>query len=206
MTPTDAELVAQARAGRQSACRELVSRFQRSIHNLILRMVHDRALAEDLAQETFLKAFSHLHRYDPRFKLSNWLLKIAHNTAIDHLRRRRLPMISLDSPIRDERAAVETLADPTTPRPDERLAHAEVAAELGRAVRQLRPEYREAVVLRYHEDLSHEEIADIMGVPVGTVKSYLFRARAELADRLRPAVPAAAGRCRAPATPTPRKP
>ena len=189
MTPTDSELVARAIGGSQPACREIVSLYQRPLFNLIVRMVRDRAIAEDLLQETFLKAFSHLERFDPRYKLSNWLFKIAHNTVIDYLRQRKpvaLPLDSLDS---GERALADPSGGPASGDPVEAIARAEMAELLGRAVAALRPEYRQVVVLRYHEDLSHEEIADIMGIPVGTAKSHLHRARVELAGVLRRLLP-----------------
>jgi RNA polymerase sigma factor (sigma-70 family) len=84
---TDAELVASAVRGSQDAFRELVRRFERPVYSLVLRMVQDPATAEDLAQEVFVKAFRALGSYDPRWKFSSWLFKIAHNTTIDHLRR-----------------------------------------------------------------------------------------------------------------------
>src|SRR5436309_12148759 len=83
----DAELVAAALMGSQEAFRELVTRFERPIYSLVLRMVQDSGVAEDLAQEVFVKAFRRLATYDPRWKFSSWLFKIAHNTTIDHLRR-----------------------------------------------------------------------------------------------------------------------
>jgi RNA polymerase sigma-70 factor (ECF subfamily) len=180
----DLALVAQARAGSQQAYRDIVHRYERPIFNLIVRMVHDPASADDLSQETFLKAFSHLDSYDPRFKLSNWLFKIAHNTVIDFLRHRRPQMVSLDDPAGGGAAIAQSLSDPAIGHPLADLEHGEVAELLERALARLRPGYRQAVVLRYREDLTHEEIAEVMELPVGTVKSLLHRARAELAVHL----------------------
>jgi RNA polymerase sigma-70 factor (ECF subfamily) len=184
VTPTDSELVVRARRGNQAACREIVCRYQRPVFNLIVRMVRDRTLAEDLSQDTFLKAFSRLDRYDPQYKLSNWLFKIAHNTVVDHLRQRKGETLSLESLSRGEEPSAAELGDPAAGDPVENLARAEIAQMIERAMAALRPEYRQVVVLRYHEDMSHEEIASIMDLPVGTVKSHLHRARAQLAEAL----------------------
>ena len=183
MTLTDADLVARALGGSQRACRELVCRYQRSVFNLIVRMIRDRALAEDLTQETFLKAFSRLRSYKPEYKFSNWLLKIAHNTVIDHVRVRRVATVSFEAA--EVQAAAPAAIEGTAANPLERLERAELARHLEAALAGLRPEYRQAIVLRYHEELGHEDISQIMGVPVGTVKSHLHRARAELAVLLR---------------------
>src|SRR5215212_8325941 len=92
----DADVVALAQRGRDSAFRELVRRYERPVFSLIFRMVRDRELSEDLAQDTFIKVLNHIDRYNPEFKLSSWLFKIANNVAIDHLRKRRLPTVSMD--------------------------------------------------------------------------------------------------------------
>jgi RNA polymerase sigma-70 factor, ECF subfamily len=190
VTLTDPDLVVRALGGSQAASREIVSRYQRPVFNLIIRMVRDRALAEDLAQETFLKAFARLTSYNPQFKFSNWLLKIAHNTVIDSLRQRRPPTLSLETPDLEKAGAALALIDQSAEDPVRNLERAELARMLERALARLRPEYRQVVVLRYHEDLGHDEIAEIIGVPVGTVKSYLHRARGELAGHLRGMLPA----------------
>ena len=190
MTPTDSDLVARALGGSQAACRDIVVRYQRPVFNLIVRMVRDRALAEDLVQETFLKAFTRLATYNPAYKLSNWLLKIAHNTVVDWLRQRRPPTLSLDAPDLPNAGTAHALVDLRVEDPVRHLEREELARILERALARLRPEYRQTIVLRYHEELSHEEISDIMNLPVGTVKSNLHRARAELADHLRGMLPA----------------
>lgn len=177
MAQSDAELAAQVIAGSEQASRELVRRYERPVFNLIVRMVRDPALAEDLAQETFVKMFAHLSSFDARYKFASWLLKIAHNTTIDYLRRPRPAAVSLDDS--DEQGRV-SLEDQREPSPAELLEHRELADVLDAAIDRLRPEYRQVVVLRFQEELSYEEIADVLGLPIGTVKSYLHRARAEL--------------------------
>lgn len=185
MAKTDEQLVVEALGGSQRAFRELVHRFERPVYNLIARMVHDRALAEDLAQEAFLKAFDRLATFCPeQGKFSNWIFKIAHNRAIDHLRRRSLDTVPLDASEDDEWDHASTIADPDATSPLDLALEDDVASALSTAIELLRSEYREAVVLRHQEGLSYEEIAGVMDLPLGTVKTYLFRARKELAGLL----------------------
>jgi RNA polymerase sigma-70 factor, ECF subfamily len=183
---TDAELVERTLGGAEDSFRVLVVRHQQRVYNLLARMLRHPALAEELAQETFLKAFSHLRSFDPRFKFSNWLFRIAHNTAIDAIRRRPALEVSFDDPGEGQQApGVDGFIDPDSDSASRAVERRELAAILGEALARLRPEYREAVVLRYQEDLSYEEIGAITGVPLGTVKSNLHRARAEMAAFLR---------------------
>jgi len=178
--PTDADLVAGALRGRQDAYRELVDRYSRAVFNLIARMVRDAGVAEELAQDAFVKAFGALKSFDPCYKFSNWILRIAHNTAIDHLRRLRLPTVSVDvdTPGRDLR---DLLVDEREPTPFDHAKGADLARDLEWALGQLRPEYRRLIVLRYQQDQAYEEIAEALDLPLGTVKSHLHRARQELA-------------------------
>jgi RNA polymerase sigma-70 factor (ECF subfamily) len=179
---TDAQLVERALAGSEDGFRTLVSRHQRSVYNLLARMLRNPALAEDLAQETFLKAFQHLRTFDPSYKFSNWILRIAHNAAIDALRRRGPQEVSIDEPPTSEsRGLDERLVDPASDEAVRRIERQDLSRMLDAALVRLRPDYRHAVVLRYQEGLSYEEIAGITGLPIGTVKSNLHRARAEMA-------------------------
>jgi RNA polymerase sigma-70 factor, ECF subfamily len=179
---TDAELVERTLAGFEDGFGTLVARYQRSVYNLLVRMLRNPALAEDLAQETFLKAFSHLRTFDRSYKFSNWILRIAHNTAIDALRRRGPLEVSIDEPSGpDLKRLDERLVDPGSDEAVRRIERQDLSRMLDAALDCLRPDYRQAVVLRYQEGLSYEEIAGITGVPIGTVKSNLHRARAEMA-------------------------
>lgn len=185
MSRTDEQLASEARAGSQRAYREIVERFERPVFNLVVRMVRDRGLAEDLAQDAFVKAFSRLDTFRPeQGKFSSWIFKIAHNTAIDHLRRRQLDTVPIDAGGRDDADFHEILADPGTDTPLESTVHADLAEALGDAIERLRPEYREVVTLRHQEGLTYDEIAHVAELPLGTVKTYLHRARKELATIL----------------------
>lgn len=171
--------MAEALAGSQSAFEQIVRRFQRPMISLIARMVGDRALAEDLAQEAFVKAFRNLSAFDTTRRLSSWLFRIAHNTAIDALRRSRLPALAMD-PI-DSTSAIGAPAAPACADPVEREA---LGDALEAALQRLRPDQRAAVVLRYDEDLSFEEIGHVLGIPEATARSHVHRARKELARYL----------------------
>jgi RNA polymerase sigma-70 factor (ECF subfamily) len=185
---TDQEIVLLARAGEEAAYRELIRRYERPLFSLLYRMVRDRELAEDLAQETFIKALNAIESYRPEYKFSSWIFKIANNTAIDHLRRRELDTLSLEgSPHAETPDAVEATALQIGDRQESPLDAVE-ARELGgqieRAIAQLRPEYRSCILLRHVEGRAYEEIAEILSLPLGTVKTYIHRARNELRQAL----------------------
>jgi RNA polymerase sigma-70 factor (ECF subfamily) len=184
----DADVVALAQQGRDSAFRELIRRYERPVFSLIYRMVRDRELAEDLAQDTFIKVLNHIDRYRPEFKLSSWLFKIANNVAIDHLRRRQLDTVSIDgSPHAQTQDAIEATSFDVVGQQESALDEME-ARELGgaieRAIATLRPEYRSCIMLRHVEGRSYEEIAATLDLPLGTVKTYIHRARHELRKEL----------------------
>lgn len=182
MTPTDAELVQRALAGSQAAYQGLVSRYAAPAVNLATRMVHDRALAEDLAQEAFVRAFDRLSTYDQQRRFASWFFQILHNVVVDFLRLKRPTMISLDDA---EEAAHQVIPASSAVRaPDAHVEEVELARAIDKALGLLRPEYQEVVVLYYREELSIEEVAAALKLPPGTVKAYLFRARKELASIL----------------------
>lgn len=183
-TATDQDVVALAREGRESGHRELVRRYERPVFALVYRMVRDREVAEDLAQDTFLKAFNALDSYRPEYKFSSWLFKIAHNTAIDHLRRRTLDTLSIEgaphavTPEQLEATALQLESD--APSALDRVEALELGGEIEEAIGRLRPEYRSCILLRHVEGLAYEEIAETLDLPLGTVKTYIHRARHEL--------------------------
>lgn len=187
-TATDQEVVVQAKSGRDVAYRELVRRYERPVFSLIYRMVRDRELAEDLAQETFVKALNAIESYRPEFKFSSWIFKIANNAAIDHLRRRELDTLSLDgSPNAETADAVEATAlqvSDRTETPLEELEARELGGAIEVAIGRLRPEYRACILLRHVEGRPYEEIAEMLSLPLGTVKTYIHRARNELRQAL----------------------
>jgi RNA polymerase sigma-70 factor, ECF subfamily len=180
----DADVVALAQQGRETAYRELIRRYERPVFSIVFRMVRDRELAEDLAQDTFIKVLNHIDRYRPEFKFSSWLFKIANNVAIDHLRRRQIDTVSMDgSPHARTQEAVESTSFEIAAEQETALDEME-ARELGgaieHAIARLRPEYRSCIMLRHVEGRSYEEIAATLDLPLGTVKTYIHRARHEL--------------------------
>lgn len=186
----DQEVVQWACAGHEGAYRELVRRYQRPVFSLIYRMVRDRELAEDLAQDTFIKVLNAIDRYNPEYKFSSWIFKIANNAAIDHLRKRQLDTLSIEgAPSATTQERIKATSLQLSDQGESPLAELE-ARELGgaieRAIDQLRPEYRACIILRHLEGRPYEEIAETLGLPLGTVKTYIHRARNELKEILAP--------------------
>jgi RNA polymerase sigma-70 factor (ECF subfamily) len=185
---TDQEIVVLAVEGKEAAYRELIRRYERPVFSLVLRMVRDRQLAEDLSQETFIKALNAIASYRPEYKFSSWIFKIANNAAIDQLRRRELNTLSLDgAPDAVTASEVEATALQATdhgPSPLAELESKELGAAIERAVAKLRPDYRACILLRHVEGRAYEEIAEALDLPLGTVKTYIHRARLELREHL----------------------
>jgi RNA polymerase sigma-70 factor (ECF subfamily) len=185
---SDQQVVVHAQQGREAAYRELVARYERPVFTLIFRMVRDRETAEDLAQETFIKVLNNIDRYLPEFKFSSWLFKIANNITIDFLRRKQLDTISIegapDAVTEESRRATSVALSTQAQSPLEELESKELGTQIEAAIAKLRPEYRACILLRHVEDYSYDEIAEIVKLPLGTVKTYIHRARAELREAL----------------------
>ncbi|MYB17936.1 MAG: sigma-70 family RNA polymerase sigma factor [Holophagales bacterium] len=181
----EAALVAEAIEGSEPAFRTLVERYQRPVFSLVLRMVRDRGIAEDVTQEVFVKAWLALARYDPRRRFASWLFKIASNAAIDQLRRKKLPTTSIETSDPDQSSILDRIEDERSESPDTLVKRRELSSALEAAVAALRPEYRLVVLLRFREELPYRDIAEATGMPLGTVKTNLRRARREIEERLR---------------------
>jgi RNA polymerase sigma-70 factor (ECF subfamily) len=184
----DRKLAALAAGGREPAFREILRRYERPVFSLVYRMVRDRTLAEDLAQEAFVRAFNAISSYKSSYKFSNWILKIANNHTIDHLRKKRLDTVSIDgSPnatTGEEMSRTRLVIASEEESPQEYVENRELGGHIEEAIGTLRDEYRTAILLRHVEGYAYEEIAEIMEVPLGTVKTYIHRARGELKERL----------------------
>ena len=187
-TLTDQQVVELALKGRETAYRELLRRYERPVLSLIHRMVRDRELAEDLAQDTFVKVLNALDRYRPEFKFSSWIFKIAHNTALDSLRKREVATLSLDGAPDAVSAEAQEATRPMVASDEQSPADFAEGRELGvhieAAIARLRPEYATAVTLYHMEGFAYEEIAETMELPLGTVKTFIHRARKELREHL----------------------
>lgn len=182
----DLGLVEKALNGDQIAYAELMEMYRESIYFMMLKMVRSEDDAEDLTIEAFGKAFNRLHQYSPSFAFSTWLFKIASNNAIDHIRKKRVRLTSMDSAYtNDDGETVGIDVSSEEKNPAEETMHAEKVELMRDVVKKLKPRYRDLIEKRYFEELSYEEIADDMNLPLGTVKAQLFRARAFLADMMK---------------------
>lgn len=175
---TEQQVIEQARRGDAGAFNQLVKSYQRPIFNLCYRMLDDAAEAEDAAQETFLRAYTRLASYDVERKFSSWLLAIASHYCIDQLRRKRLRLVSLDALMPEDGLPDEQ------PGPEQIALSRDTQHQVQRLLKELPPNYRAAIVLRYWHELSYEEIARSLDTTVPSVKSRLFRARQLLAQVL----------------------
>jgi RNA polymerase sigma-70 factor (ECF subfamily) len=171
----DRELVATAAAGREGSFEELVKRYQRPISAYVYRMVGDYESALDLTQEIFIKVYGSLSRYRPEFKFSTWIYKIAHNCAVDYLRRNAGRERSMVNGTESDQYDMPIESDCLSP--EQESEREERRVELEGIVKSLPAAYRELIVLRHSQDLTYEEIVDVTGLPLGTVKNRLFRAR-----------------------------
>lgn len=172
---TDRDLVFTAAAGVEGSFEELVRRYQRPIAAYVYRMVGDYEAALDLTQEIFIKVYGSLARYRPEFKFSTWIYKIAHNSAVDHLRRNAGRERSLVNGSESDAYDMPIESDGLTPEQESEREERRVKVES--VVKALPAAYRELIVLRHSQDLTYEEIVEVTGLPLGTVKNRLFRAR-----------------------------
>jgi RNA polymerase sigma-70 factor (ECF subfamily) len=183
--PTDAELVAAILKGEQESFSDLVKRYQGRLVNYLYRLLRSTQEAEDLAQEVFFKVYRALDRYDPRYKFSTWLFRVAQNAAIDQIRKRRLQLVSMDRQGADG-ADLGTWEFPSSdPSPYGDLRNRERGEAIQVAIDGLPWDYRELIVLRHFGELSYDEIAQLKDMPLGTVKNKLFRGRQMMKEQLR---------------------
>jgi len=193
-TLTDEELVRSVLSGDRERFAELVGRYQAKLVNYLYRLVRNSDDAQDLSQEVFVRVYQALDRFDPQYRFSTWLFRVAQNAAIDQIRRRRFRMVPIGRS-GDEREEggreFEIAAD--DPSALDGIEARERDAGVRTAIDQLPWEYRELIVLRHYGELAYEEIAQVKGMPLGTVKNKLFRARQMLKKILEPELDAARG-------------
>jgi RNA polymerase sigma-70 factor (ECF subfamily) len=182
---SDSLVIARARRGEEAAFAELLRRYRAPVFNLCIRMLKNRDDAEDVAQEVFVKVFGMLERYDEQYAFSSWLFKIAANQCIDFIRKNRVRLMSLDEPISYGGEEMERQFPDEAPTPVQDIERKELGAVLLEITDELPPHYRSMIVLRHQEQLSYEEIAQVLDLPLGTVKARIHRARAMMKDRLR---------------------
>ena len=181
----DLVLVEQAKKGKQAAYAELMDRYRDSIYFTMLKMVKNTDDADDLTIEAFGKAFNRLEQYSPSFAFSTWLFKIASNNSIDFIRKKRIQVTSMDSGFSNsDGESIQIDARSTGLNPEETIIQGQRIDHMRLLVSKLKPKYRELVEKRYFEEMSYEEIAEEMNLPLGTVKAQLFRARDFLASMI----------------------
>ena len=168
------ELIRLAQQGNTEAFGQLVAEYQRAVFNIAYRMVGNRQEAEDVAQESFVKTYQALERFDRERPFAPWLYRITTNTALNWIKRRR-PEAELEE---------ETLHVSATDGPEAQTIAAEASERLRTAVAALPPNYRAAIELRHFQGLTYQEMSEVLGVPLSDVKSWLFRARRRLRETL----------------------
>jgi len=172
---TDGELIAGFISGRADGFEELVRRYQRPISGYVFRMIGDYEASLDVTQEVFIKVYNSIEKYCPDYKFSTWLYRIAHNAAVDHLRRNSITPQSLET--ENAEGSYEIQIESAISSPEQDRERSEWRTEIEAVVRCLPPAYRDLILLRHSRDLSYDEIAEVTGLPLGTVKNRLFRAR-----------------------------
>jgi len=172
---TDGELITRSIRGLEDSFEELVRRYQRPIAGYVFRLIGDYEASLDVTQEVFIKVYNSLERYRSDYKFSTWLYRIAHNAAIDHLRRNSINPQSIETESPD--GTYQLQLESPLPSPEQDRERSEWKAEIKAVIKLLPPAYRELILLRHSQDLSYDEIAEVTGLPLGTVKNRLFRAR-----------------------------
>ena len=184
MQATDEDLVASILDGELELFGDLVGRYQGRLVNYLFRMLRNEEDAHDLAQEVFLKIYEALDRFDPRYRFSTWLFRVAQNAAIDRIRKRRLKLVSIHRPSDSQGEGGDWELPGDGPTPYQEARNVERGAAIRAAIDELPWEYRELISLRHYGELSYDEIARLKQMPLGTVKNKLFRGRQMLKDLL----------------------
>ncbi len=179
----------RALQGDQSAFARLRAKYSEPIHNLVYRMIREKDEVDDLTQEAFIKAFSSLQTYNDEYAFSTWLYKIATNNCIDHIRRKKLQSFSIDKPIESKDGDISFELPDSTYEPDRPIISLQRSRLLEEAIESLPEKYKIVIRMRHVEEREYQEIAEILDLPLGTVKAHIFRARELLykflKDRLR---------------------
>jgi len=182
----DLGLVKKAKEGDNKAFEKLLKKYRKSVYYMLLKMVNNTDDAEDLTQEAFAKAFNSLGRFDPKYAFSTWLFRIATNNCIDFIRKKRVSTVSIDSPYEtDDGDSITFDIRDNDFNPDDLMLRKQRREYLQIAVDKLPDKYKQLVDLRYFQEMSYEEVADFLQLPLGTVKAQLFRARELLGEELK---------------------
>ena len=185
MADADNLLIERALSGDQRAYADILEKYRGPVYGLILRMVKNKEEAEDLVQEAFIKAFNSLSSFNAQYAFTTWLYKIAINNCIDHFRKKKLQLSSLDKPVPSKDGEIKREFADKTSAADKELLNSEKRKIIQIAIDSLPEKYRWSIELRHHDERSYEEIAQIMHIPLGTVKARIFRAREMLKLKLK---------------------
>ncbi len=180
----DLKTIRRCKRGEEAAFAEILGRYRGAIYNLCYRMTRNAEDARDLGQEVFIKVFSLLDRFDESYAFSSWLFRIATNHCIDHLRRNRLRFLSLDGGVGQDGEEYEFQLPDSGPEPDAVLQRKEALERLEEVIDDLPPHYKAITLLRHDQELSYEEIAEVLSLPLGTVKARIHRARQQIQQML----------------------
>jgi RNA polymerase sigma-70 factor (ECF subfamily) len=181
----DKRLIELALSGDEKAYESLLNKYRNLVFSIMLKMVRNKQEAEDLTQEAFMKAFSSLATFNDEFAFSTWLMKIASNNCIDFLRKRKLRTYSIHEPVQYKDEKIEIDIPDHDPTPEKTLIQSERNRMIEETIKALPERYRYVIILRHKEEKSYEEIAEIMNLPLGTVKAQIFRAREILNKNLK---------------------
>ncbi len=184
----DKRLIGLALSGDEKAYESLLNKYRNLVFSIMLKMARNKQEAEDLTQEAFMKAFSSLATFNDEFAFSTWLMKIASNNCIDFLRKRKLRTYSIHEPVQYKDEKIEIDIPDRDPTPEKTLIQSERSRMIEETIQALPERYRYVIILRHKEEKSYEEIAEIMNLPLGTVKAQIFRAREILNKNLREAL------------------
>lgn len=185
-TKEDRKLVADAKKGDNKAFQVLLKKYRKSVYYMLLKMVKNADDAEDLTQEAFAKAFNSIEKFDSKYAFSTWLFRIATNNCIDFIRKKRVQTVSIDQPVEgDDGSNMRFDVKDEELDPNEAMLKKQRKRYLNMAIERLPEKYKVLVQLRYFQELSYEEVARELEIPLGTVKAQLFRARELLNQELK---------------------
>ena len=181
----DDKLVERAIQGDQHAYKEIMEKYQKPLYFHVLKMVRNHEQVEDLVQEAFMKAFKNLDTYNTNYAFSTWLYRITTNHTIDYLRKKKLKTTSMNEPVKTRDGEIEIQISDKQAKTDRKIIREQRKRIIHEAIENLPEKYRVVIEMRHLQELSYQEIADQLDLPLGTVKAHIFRAREMLYKKLK---------------------
>lgn len=173
----DAEYVEQALGGNEAAYKKLMQKYERPLFFFVQKMIKNRDIIPDLLQEIFMKAFNNLNTYNTNYAFSTWLYRIATNHSIDYLRKKKLQTFSIDQPVSTKDGEMQMELPDNSFEADQDVIQQQRKKIVEEAIESLPEKYRAVIQMRHMEEKTYQEIAEILDLPLGTVKAHIFRAR-----------------------------